>query len=304
MLNGLQALTTFKDFIHPTVAIAGLINSSYWVGSIVAFPIAPAIANKWGRRWAIILASLVMFVAAVVQRAAQNVGMFAVARILFGLSASTVGNCGPVLVAELAHLRDREFLTALYNGLYYVGAIMAAWVTYGTFPLASTYGWRIPSYLQGAVAQINFSFIIWCQESLRFLIAQGRRDEAHAILAIAHSNGDLHDPVVLAEMEEISLALQRKTINKSSWSEFFTSPIYVVWLAVEFVIVFFTFPETPEYALEEVTAVLDNNPFLSFKRQPKHRQALPRLDEENVASGQVGVVEGGNTGVSSIATSA
>ncbi|KAL4779245.1 general substrate transporter [Aspergillus varians] len=226
MLNGLQAVTTFKDFFHPTVAITGLINSSYWMGAIVAFPIAPVIANRWGRKSVIVSATVVMLIAAALQGAARNVGMFVVARILFGLSASSAGNCGPVLVAELAHPRDRKFLTALYNGLYYVGAIMAAWVTYGTFPLDSTYGWRIPSYLQGAVALINLVCILFCPESPRYLIAQGRQDEAHAVLANAHSNGAMLDPVVLAEMEEISLVLHREAAGASSWRGFFTSPVH------------------------------------------------------------------------------
>ncbi|KAL4925245.1 uncharacterized protein BDV17DRAFT_294640 [Aspergillus undulatus] len=62
---------------------------------------------------------------------------------------------------------------------------------------------------------------------------------------------------------------------------------YVVWLAVDFAIVFFTFPETLGYALE-VTAVLDNSPSLRYKHPSKRPpKSLPRLDEETVSSDQV-----------------
>ncbi|EPE05564.1 hexose transporter [Ophiostoma piceae UAMH 11346] len=230
MLNGLQSLDTFKEFFHPTTAVTGLLNSSYGLGSILSFPFAPLIASRYGRRQVVIVNSFIMFVGAALQGSAKNVGMFCVARILFGFAATTSTNSAPAYVAELAHPRDRRFITALYNGTYYIGAIMAAWITYGTFPLTTTYGWRIPSYLQGAVALINLVFVLFVPESPRYLIARGRHEEAHRLLARIHGDGDddLNNPLVKAELAEIThhIEAELNAYGGSVWNEFFTQPVH------------------------------------------------------------------------------
>ena len=49
---------------------------------------------------------------------------------------------------------------------------------------------------------------------------------------------------------------------------------YVVWLVFEFIVVFLTFPETLGYALEEVSAILDNDRFFSFKYRTGKKQIV------------------------------
>jgi hypothetical protein len=50
------------------------------------------------------------------------------------------------------------------------------------------------------------------------------KNEVYTILANAHSNGDKSDPLILPEVEDISLAINRETKKGLSWKEFFTSP--------------------------------------------------------------------------------
>lgn len=57
-------------------------------------------------------------------------------------------------------------------------------------------------------------------ESPRYLIAKGRSEEAHAILAKYHANGDMQDELVLSEMAEISTALQIERENTFTYADF------------------------------------------------------------------------------------
>jgi hypothetical protein len=48
----------------------------------------------------------------------------------------------------------------------------------------------------------------------KWLLKQGRVEQAHAVLATYHANGDHDDPLVLLEMREMAEALERETKNQ------------------------------------------------------------------------------------------
>ncbi|KAK3638381.1 hypothetical protein LTR56_003531 [Elasticomyces elasticus] len=56
-------------------SLLGIISSSYQLGSIVAVPIAPWFNNRFGRRWSILVGSVVMMIGALIQGFSQH-GMF------------------------------------------------------------------------------------------------------------------------------------------------------------------------------------------------------------------------------------
>ncbi|KAK5723854.1 hypothetical protein LTR17_013868 [Elasticomyces elasticus] len=56
-------------------SLLGIISSSYQLGSIIAVPIAPWFNNRFGRRWSILVGSVVMMIGALIQGFSQH-GMF------------------------------------------------------------------------------------------------------------------------------------------------------------------------------------------------------------------------------------
>ena len=50
----------------------GFVNSCYQLGSIFAVPIAPWVAHRYGRRWSIMIGSLIMVVGAILQGFSQH----------------------------------------------------------------------------------------------------------------------------------------------------------------------------------------------------------------------------------------
>lgn len=97
--------------------------------------------------------------------------------------------------------------TSLYNCGFNAGALMAAWVTYGTRNDPSSWSWRVPSVLQVALPIVALPGILLCIESPRYLISVGRVDQAHRALAKAHAGGDSSNPVVALEATEIATTL-------------------------------------------------------------------------------------------------
>ena len=123
-----------------------------------------------------------------------------------------------MLVTELAHPQHRATFTAIYNSLWYVGAIVAAWLTFGTLHIKSEWAWRVPSLVQAFPSILQLIFVWVVDESPRFLVSRGKSEQALRVLAKCHANGNDQDEVVQLEMQEIHDTLKMEMeFNKSGW---------------------------------------------------------------------------------------
>lgn len=151
-MNGLQTLPQWrKTFGYPSAALLGGINAVYPICKILGLFPASRLADRYGRKVSMLIGLTGMLLAPAIQAASQNLAMFVVARGLIGTATVFVVLPSPILLSELAYPTHRGRITALFNTFFYFGAIAAAWSTYGTFRLSSTWSWRIPSGLQAAI---------------------------------------------------------------------------------------------------------------------------------------------------------
>ncbi len=167
------------------------------------------------------------------QTAAQNVAMFIIARGFIGFGLALAANSAPLLITEICFPTHRAPLTSLYNSSWYLGSIIAAWTTYGTFRIgqatpttnAAQWSWRIPSLLQGIPSLLQFFLIMTIPESPRWLVAKGKDEQAIAFFTKYHCNGNSDDPLIAFEYEEIkaALALEAEAKGASSWKALFTT---------------------------------------------------------------------------------
>ncbi|KAH8662621.1 general substrate transporter [Xylariales sp. PMI_506] len=204
MMNGLQTLSQWNTYFHsPSAPLLGAINALYPVGKIIGlFPVA-WLGDRYGRKVPIMIGLGLLISTAIFQAASQNTAWFIASRFLVGVATVFVAQPSPILITELAFPTHRGKMTAMYNTSYYLGAILAAWTTYGTFRLQSTWSWRIPSALQAAYPIIQCLFVYWLPESPRWLTSKGRTDEARQFLIKYHAGGDASSPLVDMEMREI-----------------------------------------------------------------------------------------------------
>jgi MFS family permease len=73
--------------------------------------------------------------------------MFVIARGTLGFGIPMAIVSASSLIGELAYPKERPYLGSFFNASWFVGAIVAAGVTYGTFAMKSNWAWRIPSVL-------------------------------------------------------------------------------------------------------------------------------------------------------------
>ncbi|KAL4931102.1 sugar transporter [Aspergillus undulatus] len=230
MMNGLQSVSHWQNYFGtPKGGMLGFFNAAYPLGGIIGVFVISPIADTFGRRIGLATGAAVCCLGAGLQGGAINMPMFIIARIIIGAGSIIVAGVGAPYITEIAHPAQRSTATALFLTFYSVGAIVAGWCTFGTFRINGTASWRIPSTLQAAPSAIQLLFIWFVPESPRWLISQGRSDEALAVLVKYHGEGDPNDPVVQFEFGEIQNALNsEKSLSQmtmlSFLSELISSP--------------------------------------------------------------------------------
>ncbi|KZT51726.1 general substrate transporter [Calocera cornea HHB12733] len=223
LLNGLQSIgywTTF--FNHPAGAILGVLNVGISIGQSVATIGAGWLCDKFGRRIPLGVGCWIVIVGSILGAASTNFGMFLGARILVGFGDGLCQVASPTMLAELAHPSQRAQIQSMYAPSYPLGGIVAAWTTYATSKYTSNWSWRLPLALQGVFALLQFCCLLFCPESPRWLVANGREDKARAELMKHHMNGDDNTELVELEIMEINEQIKLDKLQKSySWMEFF-----------------------------------------------------------------------------------
>jgi MFS family permease len=225
-LNGLQSLDQWQDYYgRPTGAVLGALSNAYTLGNFAALPVISHINDKWGRLMGLRVGCLIAIVGSALQGASQHYAMFLIARFIIGFGSVIALVGGPTLVSELAYPTHRGVATALFGPSWYTGAFIAAWVTYGTYSLQNSWAWRLPSLLQGLIPLIQVGLSYFIPESPRYLINNGREEEARAILMKYHGGDDpANNDLIEFEMNEIKITSAAEKASKEvSYKAFFAT---------------------------------------------------------------------------------
>lgn len=202
-MSGLNIMHQYSDYFQLTTATQSLNIATIYVGGAIACLFWGYLTDRYGRRCTLFYAAMTTIIAAIIQATAKNVTVFSIARMLIGFGTTASAITAPAYLAETLPWNQRAWGLALFDDLFYVGALTAAGVTYGTSQLQSNWAWRLPSLLQGIWGLSCIAILPWMPESPRWLIDMGRRDEALGVLAAINSGGDTNDDLVRLQFCEI-----------------------------------------------------------------------------------------------------
>jgi sugar porter (SP) family MFS transporter len=210
-----------------------MINTAPGIVNIIySFFIAPLVNDWLGRRRSIFLAAAFNVAGALVMAFSPNVAAFMVSKAIITISVSQGSNSGPLLVSELALPRIRGRLISFWQMFWSFGALEAAGVCLGTsyYPSLGNWQWKIPALLQLVTPIMICVSVLFCPESPRWLVAQGRVEDARAALARVRPADDVDD-----ELREIEGAvIYEKEITKGRYKQWFVNKSYARRLILVF----------------------------------------------------------------------
>ena len=212
VMGSLNGMDQFHKFFNVGMQGSGigLVFAIYTVGGILGSLVAGAICDILGRRFGMFIGSCFVVIGTIVQATPKegNLAQFQGGRFLVGFGVPIAVTSAPVYLVEMAYPTWRGIFGGLYNVVgYYTGAIIASWTAYGTNHLTNNWSWRIPIIIQAVPSLIVIAFVWTIPESPRYLFANGKAEQARAILTRYHGNGNPASAIVELECAEIEASI-------------------------------------------------------------------------------------------------
>ncbi|KAJ2902713.1 uncharacterized protein MKZ38_000223 [Zalerion maritima] len=162
--------------------IKGNVAAMVQIGSVGGALFSFIICDRIGRIWATRLLCIVWAVGIIIFMTAHgSLGAIYAGRFIAGLGVGQTPVVGPVYIAEIAPASIRGLCTCIFTGFVYLGIVLAYFTNYGSeVNIGDTTHarWMVPTSLHLMFATIIFVLSFFQYESPRFLVKQGRVDEA------------------------------------------------------------------------------------------------------------------------------
>ena len=161
----------------------GLLTAMIELGALIGAFNQGWIADKYSRKYSIVIAVVVFTIGSTLQTAAMDYAMLVVARFIGGLGIGMLSMVAPLYISEISPPEIRGSLLVLEEFSIVTGIVVAFWITYGTYYMSGEWAWRLPFLIQiipGLVLGVGICFLPF---SPRWLVSKGRDEEALMNLA-------------------------------------------------------------------------------------------------------------------------
>ncbi|KAK9319848.1 general substrate transporter [Lipomyces orientalis] len=187
VISGVLIMHNFvKHFPSLTndATLQGWVVSIMTLGAMFGAFVNGPISDRFSRRWSILYANIVFIIGSVIQCSAERVVMLFIGRFVFGIAIGMLAMVVPLYLSELAPPNIRGALVALQQLSITVGIMCSFWINYGTQYIGGTgdgqsqAAWRTPLALQCFPSMVLAVGTFFLPYSPRWLVSQGREDEA------------------------------------------------------------------------------------------------------------------------------
>jgi sugar porter (SP) family MFS transporter len=217
VING--ALDPMVADLGLTPASEGLVTSSLLVGAALGALATGRLADRLGRRRTLVWLAVVFFLGAVGSVVAPTVEVMLPLRFVLGAAVGGASVTVPVYLAELAPTERRGAITGR-NEIAIVVGQLAAFVINAV--IGTVWGehpgvWRYMLAVQAVPAVALFAGMLRMPESPRWLLTQGREDEALAVLRQVRDHG--RAAAELREVRDLVREEQAVEQRRAGWRD-------------------------------------------------------------------------------------
>jgi sugar porter (SP) family MFS transporter len=197
------ALLYIKKDLHAGPVVQSWIVAGLLIGAMLGALGGGWLADRISRRWTLLAAGLVYVAGAVGAAFAQQSGQLIAARGVLGLAVGAASAVVPMYIAEHTPPRIRGG-TVSYNQLMItVGILVAYLVDFALRNVDSGWRWMLGiGAVPGVILVVSMLFVPYTP---RWLMQQGRRDEARRVLLSSRRGNDVD-----AELTEIETVVARE----------------------------------------------------------------------------------------------
>ncbi|XP_035534640.1 solute carrier family 2, facilitated glucose transporter member 12 isoform X1 [Morone saxatilis] len=192
-----------------------LLVSSHLVGALLICLVGGPILDRYGRRCSLLLSAALVVGGSVVLVAATSLVVLTLGRVIVGMGTALSGTGACLYIAEISPRERRGLLVTLYELMLVVGVMLGFSCSYAFATLP--HGWAYTFGLVIPPALLQLSVLIFLPPSPRFLVAQGRVEQARIVLARLRGGVQEH---VEVELRDIQAGLKEE--SEHSFLELFS----------------------------------------------------------------------------------
>ncbi|KAJ5573685.1 uncharacterized protein N7459_008112 [Penicillium hispanicum] len=202
----------------------GIAVAAYNLGCFLGAVFTIFVGNPMGRRKTIFVGSVIMTVGALLQCTSYQLPQFIVGRIVTGWGNGMNTSTVPTWQSETAQAHERGKLVMIEGMLITAGIMISYWINYGMAWIGEQeVAWRFPLAFQIVFTLIIFGSILNLPESPRWLVMQGRDEDALEVLE-ALNEKPREDPFIRNEFDSVKLTVLE--MSKGSYRSLFEMSEY------------------------------------------------------------------------------
>lgn len=219
VMGSLLTLDSFRKRFHEidtvdntdmhTATIQGVTVGIYEIGCLIGALSTMYLGDKFGRLKMIFSGCIIMIIGGILQTASTNTPFLAVSRVISGLGNGLLTSTVPLYAAECSRAASRGSSLCIHGSLITFGICISYWIDFA-FYFTEKFGevsWRFPIAFQLIFPIVIVAFLFKFPESPRWLMRQGREEEATLIFASLYDKPPSH-PVVQRLIADIKESLQ------------------------------------------------------------------------------------------------
>lgn len=218
IMVGPPFVSYFKD---PSPSLLGFVTSIYDLGCFGGAILSSFVGEKLGRRWMLIIFTVIMTIGIIIQTVAQSMTWLVWGRLIAGIGNGGNTATAPVWHVECSKSEEKGRAVVKEMTVNVGGFVMSNIITLVFSGTTTEAQWRFPLGIQLFFGVAIIAMVWVLPESPRWLLMRNRDAEARSVLrALSDNDGEAQE-----EFVNIKESVRIEQATKASWKQVFAGGV-------------------------------------------------------------------------------